>query len=305
MEEFKKKLNELISRFRPQKNTEDSEGDTTEVNEVKTEMAQDTKTPSNSAQKKRSLIIRGIVLAALVIVGGPEILKMINPPAQKAPKSSSKNKLPPQQKKTAPPGKETPSDNAPTPAEIAPAEVAPADTKKSSAKMTTPDQSTKDPPAKAVAKKVIGIPPGEPSPVPAVDLPAQKPIEVSPPINKLGVKSSPPPKKSLPLEEMAKLIGNVSSEVKKNAGPMYVTPPEYRRQGRGLVYNCKGSHWACVDKFAYLQCHANQTWAQKNNRPFECVIQNVYASVEDCGVIQEHKINTETKITFCKPKRRP
>ncbi len=80
----------------------------------------------------------------------------------------------------------------------------------------------------------------------------------------------------------------------------YTGSPNYERLGRGLVYNCVGKHWACVDKFSYFKCRENYVWAKQNNKSHECVVRNVYASVEDCGIIQEHKINTLADTGFCK-----
>ena len=34
----------------------------------------------------------------------------------------------------------------------------------------------------------------------------------------------------------------------------YIKPPSYERVGRGLVYNCAGKHWACVNKRSYFSC---------------------------------------------------
>ena len=79
----------------------------------------------------------------------------------------------------------------------------------------------------------------------------------------------------------------------------YVAPPNYKRLGRGLVYNCIDKHWACVDKFAYFQCRENFKYNKGHKKKAECVIRNVYASVEDCSVIQTHYINMGEPTGFC------
>lgn len=79
----------------------------------------------------------------------------------------------------------------------------------------------------------------------------------------------------------------------------YVAPPNYKRLGRGLVYNCIGKHWACVDKFSFFQCLENTKWSTANKKNPECVTNNVYASDEDCGVVQTHYINTRAATEFC------
>ncbi|HAZ14645.1 MAG: hypothetical protein A2X86_06155 [Bdellovibrionales bacterium GWA2_49_15] len=79
----------------------------------------------------------------------------------------------------------------------------------------------------------------------------------------------------------------------------YVSPPSYEVLGRGLVYNCKGKHWACVNQEAYFACRNNMNWNSKNRKPHECYTFNVYASDEDCEVIQRYNINTLAKTDFC------
>lgn len=79
----------------------------------------------------------------------------------------------------------------------------------------------------------------------------------------------------------------------------YIEPPDYESLGRGLVYNCKGKHWACVDKRSYFQCRDNSKWSKENEKAPECVTRPVYASYEDCRTIQKFYVNTNKKIDFC------
>ncbi len=79
----------------------------------------------------------------------------------------------------------------------------------------------------------------------------------------------------------------------------YVEPPDYESLGRGLVYNCKGKHWACVDKRSYFKCRDNQKWSKENTKAPECVTRPVYASYEDCRTIQKYYVNTSFKVDFC------
>ncbi len=85
----------------------------------------------------------------------------------------------------------------------------------------------------------------------------------------------------------------------------YVAPPNYKRLGRGLVYNCIDKHWACVDKFAYFQCRENFKYNKGHKKKAECVVKNVYASVEDCSVIQTHYINMGEPTGFCEGEDTP
>ena len=80
----------------------------------------------------------------------------------------------------------------------------------------------------------------------------------------------------------------------------YTAPPDYTQAGRGLVYNCKGQHWACVDKSSYFQCRKNYFWARQESKPPECAIKNVYANDTDCHIIHEHYLNNQQSTDFCK-----
>lgn len=92
-----------------------------------------------------------------------------------------------------------------------------------------------------------------------------------------------------------KMIENVE---KKNLE--YTEPPTYQETGKGLVYNCSGKHWACVDKTSYLNCKKNTDWSIQNKKTPECHTSNVYESFNDCRVIQVDKINTLANTSFCK-----
>lgn len=100
-------------------------------------------------------------------------------------------------------------------------------------------------------------------------------------------------------EQMKKVEKEQVDESGIDPNMTYVEPPNYRRVGRGLVYNCVGRHWACVDKFAYFQCRENTKWSKVNQKEPECVVSNVYASEKDCGVVQLHYINTNEPTDFC------
>lgn len=80
----------------------------------------------------------------------------------------------------------------------------------------------------------------------------------------------------------------------------YVNPPKYETLGRGLVYNCKGKHWACVDKENYQVCFKNMKWNADNGKSSECVTQNVYANEDDCGKVQRYNVSTNVETSFCK-----
>lgn len=80
----------------------------------------------------------------------------------------------------------------------------------------------------------------------------------------------------------------------------YVAPPNYQRLGRGLVYNCVERHWACVNRESYLSCYGNKRWAEHQGSAPECVPANVYASDEDCRIVQAYNVNTGANTDFCR-----
>lgn len=80
----------------------------------------------------------------------------------------------------------------------------------------------------------------------------------------------------------------------------YQEPPNYLETGRGLVYNCAGRHWACVDQTSYIDCKKNNDWSKQNEKEPECYPSNVYGSFKDCRTIQIYNINTITETDFCK-----
>jgi len=91
---------------------------------------------------------------------------------------------------------------------------------------------------------------------------------------------------------------NMKTQLGRN-DPSYVEPPNYLRTGRGLVYNCREGHWACVDKFSYFTCFENQKWNEENVQSAECVTRDVYASGADCAAIQKFYVNKPEPTDFC------
>lgn len=79
-----------------------------------------------------------------------------------------------------------------------------------------------------------------------------------------------------------------------------VSAPSYEVRGAGLVYNCSGKHWACIEPKAYDICRQNYSWNSKNKLPIECY---PFADVEDnfdCATVQQEKIDSIADTSFCK-----
>ncbi|MBP5295787.1 MAG: hypothetical protein J6Y94_00445, partial [Bacteriovoracaceae bacterium] len=80
------------------------------------------------------------------------------------------------------------------------------------------------------------------------------------------------------------------------------TPPEdplYEISGRGLVYNCVGQHWACVDRDVYFQCQELKHWTEEHQKPLRCYPANVYISESDCVTVQVYNINKLIRPEQC------
>ena len=95
------------------------------------------------------------------------------------------------------------------------------------------------------------------------------------------------------LEKQAK--SSQVTEAKKE----YVSPPDYEYRGRGLVYNCAGKHWACVDAPSYKSCEDNNSSTKHLGKQIECYPFNVYESVKGCENMQNRMVSSSAKTNFC------
>jgi hypothetical protein len=79
----------------------------------------------------------------------------------------------------------------------------------------------------------------------------------------------------------------------------YVSPPDYEYFGRGLVYNCAGKHWACVDAPSYKTCEDNSSSVKYLNKKIECHPFNVYETAKGCQNVQNRMVSSSAKTNFC------
>lgn len=79
----------------------------------------------------------------------------------------------------------------------------------------------------------------------------------------------------------------------------YVSPPDYEYKGRGLVYNCVGKHWACIDAPSYKVCQNNFDGNKYLKKKTECNPVNVYQSQKGCETIQNRMVSSSAKTNFC------
>ncbi|MGE3608682.1 MAG: hypothetical protein AB7I27_03760 [Bacteriovoracaceae bacterium] len=95
------------------------------------------------------------------------------------------------------------------------------------------------------------------------------------------------------IEKQAK--DNKEVETKKE----YVAPPDYDYRGRGLVYNCLGKHWACVDAPSYKICEDNSSSTKALKKAKECYPFNVYETQKGCESVQNRMVSSGAKTDFC------
>ena len=79
----------------------------------------------------------------------------------------------------------------------------------------------------------------------------------------------------------------------------YVAPPDYEYRGRGLVYNCRGKHWACVDAPSFKTCEDNASSTKYLKKSQECYPFNIYESQKGCENIQNRMVSSSAKTEFC------
>jgi hypothetical protein len=79
----------------------------------------------------------------------------------------------------------------------------------------------------------------------------------------------------------------------------YVSPPDYEYRGRGLVYNCQGKHWACVDAPSFKTCEDNSSSVKYLKKKTECYPFNVYETPKGCESMQNRMVSSSAKTAFC------
>jgi hypothetical protein len=99
------------------------------------------------------------------------------------------------------------------------------------------------------------------------------------------------------LENLEKKVSTDDSQEDKKIE--YVEPPDYENLGRGLVYNCLGKHWACIDAASFTICKKNQEANKALNKKTECHHAEVYDTNEDCIQMQRNNIHGLANTSFC------
>lgn len=100
-----------------------------------------------------------------------------------------------------------------------------------------------------------------------------------------------------------KILQDLEKQAKTTKAPEqkkeYVAPPDYEYKGRGLVYNCTGKHWACIDAPSYKTCEDNFSSVQYLKKKTECYSFNVYETSKGCDLMQNRMVSSSAKTNFC------
>jgi len=176
----------------------------------------------------------------------------------------------------------------------------------------TPDVDPQDTQDAATATTDLGIPQDDPfttGDVPAADgsvdgtQPQQAPgMDAAAGTDQITDGATPPESGDMTeqiLKDLEKQIGADQAATTQPTSAAYINPPDYENVGRGLVYNCIGKHWACVDGPSFKICQQNNTALRDQNRSKECYPDSIYQSDSACSWVQKQKITGNAKTDFC------
>lgn len=271
--------------------TESVEEDEKESEDVEKEEIDDPKDKKKLTDKeKKSKLIKSVLIGGILLYVATEILfptgkeKIQTPQVEKIVKKDKSKKLPKKIENSAP--VETKPEEVPIVKDVKESVTQPIEEK-------VPNEKTAQEPTQNEVTKVEGID------VPEIT--EEVFTESFPKLNTPIDNEAPNP---TPVVES---IGETPKNSENTEGAkmgqlIYEAPPEYTNSGRGLVYNCLGKHWACVEKDEYLKCKKNQDYKNSKKESLECAIKNVYANDVDCRIVQLHYINTNENTSFCQNK---
>lgn len=296
VEEPKSLVDKLKAKFAPKKKASAKDDDDDEADAKK------------KPEKKK---INPIVL--VVVIGGMAVFLM---PDEETPETAVETPAPQAPYKI----KKVPKEDRPKPAETtaetpatdpAPTDAATTDT----SVVDAPIESTPDPIATAPTEDptVVDTTPVDPiSDIPDTDSdPIDEPVVTDTPITPdptiLAPESVDSVDGQVATDEGSmtdKILEDLEKQVKKDQPKVvqkeYVAPPDYEYKGRGLVYNCAGKHWACVDAPSYKSCEDNFSSVTFKKKTVECYPFNVYENTRGCEAMQNRVVSSNAKTGFCK-----
>jgi hypothetical protein len=194
------------------------------------------------------------------------------------------------------------------PAVVEPAVVEPAVVESTVAEPTVTEPTVAEP---TVAEPTVEEPtdtgpvitestPEEPSPTPDVSVDNTSGESSSSTDSVEGQTAQTPSETDVTDKILEDLEKQVKKEQPKEVQKEYVSPPDYEYKGRGLVYNCRGKHWACVDAPSYKSCEDNFSSVGYLKKNKECYPFNVYDTTKGCELMQNRVVSSNAKTDFCK-----
>lgn len=307
VDKIKKKIKSL-----QKKSSKDDEDEESEASEEEDDEA--------AKKKKKSKIIQIAIGVALVVF---LLSDYIFPPEEPV-TSEGTEEIIPETKTETPPVTETPTEPVTeTPAEVATEEPVAA-TPETPVDPSVATETTPDSPVdvtSTVSPEQITEPEATP---PVADIPTTDPETDTEPQPDLSL-GSPDTVSDIPIEETPgesgedivgedmsqgtdeNLTDQILQDLEKQAKGTtkaepkkeYVAPPDYEYRGRGLVYNCTGKHWACVDAPSYKTCEDNASSVSYLKKTVECHPFNVYETTKGCESMQNRMVSSSAKTTFC------
>jgi hypothetical protein len=93
-----------------------------------------------------------------------------------------------------------------------------------------------------------------------------------------------------PVEKAVRTVPERKKEPVRQVDPSRIN---FAAVGSGLVYNCQGKHWSCIDKVNYDKCEE----AGKKNG--SCHLLRYFSSNRECSTAQQDKVNSGFLVDFC------
>lgn len=280
----------IIPRKKSAAAADDDDG--TDVHDVK-----------KAPKKKINPVLLVVVLAVIGIVlfyeEEPE--QVAQPILQPRPKRVKKTEAAKTETPAAEPTTETPAVTD-TPASTEPTtEPTPEPTTEEPAVTETPPTTEPTPEEPAVAETPTTEPTPEPAPEePAVtETPTPEPTPEPTSPDSVDGQVADTDESNMTDKILEDLEKQVKKDQPKEVKKEYVTPPDYEYKGRGLVYNCAGKHWACVDGPSYKTCEDNFSSTTFQKKTIECYPFNVYDTKKSCELMQNRVVSSNAKTGFC------
>lgn len=268
-----------------------------------------------AAKKKKSKIIQIVIGVGVVLFLLSDEIFPPDTPEETAPEVKLKPRPRPNKKKTEGEGAEAPPAEAAanTPAEqIPPVKVQPpTETASEPADVTSTEVPPED---TSISEPTAETPPMESAPVDTApvesssfqtteDFPEEQPPLISPSSDTEdtvdGNETTVPGEENITDQILEDLEKQAKSSKPLETKKEYVAPPDYEYRGRGLVYNCKGKHWACVDAPSYKTCEDNSSSVKFLNKKVECYPFNIYDTQKGCESMQNRMVTSAAKTGFC------